>query len=188
MRAIVGLLISLALAAGCATEGSKVEEYVDAQTGVTIRAMASSFVYSRSVRSAPGNDLGDYITIGAAEVNRMGARQHYLVVVEFSRIEHQPIEHVGLTFSGQPRELTLVTREPRSLGIAQPPFRPVWGYVGELWYALTAEDLRAFAAGPPDSVELTESGRTLTYFTFERADAALRDFIRDIPETPTSGG
>jgi hypothetical protein len=185
MRAIVGLLLLVTLCAGCAAERSGVNEYVDAQTGVTIRSMASPFIYSRDIYVAAAN-VGDYISIGAVEVNRMGARQHYLAVVWWGQIEHKRIERVTLTLGGQPREFPLATREPRDLGIGQPPFRPVWGYIGEIWYVVTPADLRALAAAPPDSIELTEGGRGLRYVTFDRADGALRDFIRDIPDAPTS--
>ena len=82
--------------------------------------------------------------------------------------------------------MTLATHEPRSLGVDEPPFRPAWGYIGEIWYVVTPADLRAFAAAPPDLIELREDDRTLTYIVFRRADAALQEFIRDIPDTVTS--
>lgn len=175
----------VALCIGCATEGaSRVNEYVDAQTGVSIRSMASPFVYAVGMRESAS--LGDYISIGAVEVNRMGARQQFLAVVLFGETEPARTGNVTFTVGGQPHEFTIATREPSSLGISQPPFRPPWGYLGEIWYVVTPAELRAFAAAPPDSIELIEVGRNLTYFTLDRADAALRDFISDIPEARMS--
>ena len=173
------------LLGGCATDGSDVREHIDPQTGVTIRTMASPFVYLRDVQES-ANDVRDYISVGAVEVNKMGTRRHYLAVVPWGPPDHKRAERIALTLGGQSRELTLATGEPRSLGVDEPPFRPAWGYIGEIWYVVTPADLRAFAAAPPDSIELREDGRALTYITFSRADAALQEFIRDLPDTATS--
>ena len=178
-------IIGALLLGGCATGGSKISEYVDPQTGVTVRAMASPFVYLRDVHET-ANEVRDYISIGAVEVNKMGIRRHYLAVTPWGPIDHKRAERIALTLGGQSRDLTLATLEPRSLGVDEPLFRPAWGYIGEIWYVVTPADLRAFAAAPPDLIELKEDGRTLTYITFRRADAALQEFIRDIPDSGAS--
>jgi len=169
------------LVGGCATGNSRVSENVDPQTGVTIRATASLFVYLRDISEVADN-VRDYVSVGAVEVNKTGTRTYYLAVVPGGPIDHRRATRIVLTLTGQPRELTLTTHEPRSLGIGEPPFRAEWGYIGEIWYAVTAAELRAFAATPPESIQLIEGGRVLTYVRFRRGDAALRDFIRDIPD------
>jgi hypothetical protein len=181
------------LLGGCATGGSGAIEHVDPRTGVTIRTMAAPFVYARDVQEA-ADHAGDYLSVGAVEVNEMGTHRHYLAVVPWTRTVRTGggtpaaprADRVALTLGGQRRELTLATHEPRSLGVNEPPYRPAWGYIGESWYVVTAADLRAFAAAPPGSIELMEDGRTMTYVTFNRADAALEDFVRDLTDTVTS--
>lgn len=161
------------------TAPERVNEYLDSETGVSVRSMAKPFVYARAVRDAA--DRRDFISIGAVEVDRMGNRREYLALVLFAETPHPPMNRIVLAIDGKPQEFALATREPRILGIGAPPFRPLWGYAGELWYDVTPADLEAFAAAPPDSIELVEGDRRLTYFSFERADEALKDFIGDIP-------
>jgi hypothetical protein len=181
------------LLGGCATDGSRAIEHVDPRTGVTIRTMASPFVYTRDVQEV-ADQVGDYLSVGAVEVNEMGTHKHYLAVVPWSRtvrkgagtLAEPRADSVALMLGGQRRELTLATHEPRSFGVSEPPYRPAWGYIGESWYGVTPADLRAFAAAPPGPIELMEDGRTMTYVPFNRADAALEEFIRDIPDTVTS--
>jgi hypothetical protein len=180
------------LLGGCATDGAGAIEHVDPHTGVTMRAMASPFVYARAVQELAGHDV-DYLSVGAVEVNQMGTRRQYLAVVPWTRTVRRAdgsravprADRVALTLGGERRELTLATHDPRSLGVNEPPYRPAWGYIGESWYAVTPADLRVFAAGPPGSLELVEDGRTMTYVPMSRADAALQEFIRDIPGTAT---
>lgn len=91
-------------------------------------------------------------------------------------------DQIVLVIGDQRRELTFATHESRSLSVTKPPFRPAWGYSGESWYVITPAELRALAVAPPDSIELVTDGRTLPYIVLNRAHAALRDFIRDIPD------
>ena len=193
MRALGAPVLAAVLCAGCATDDYQVNEFLDPQTGVTIRAMASPFVYVRDVNETADNGR-EYVSVGAVEVNTMGARKHYLAVVSWSRINQKPsgaavigAEHVTLMLGGKPRELIPVTQEPRSVGIREPPFRPEWGnLMGENWYVITPQELRAFAAATPDSIDLIENGRARKYVTMDRADASLRDFVRDFPATVTN--
>ena len=193
MRALGTPVLAAVLCAGCATDDYQVNEFLDPQTGVTIRAMASPFVYVRDVNETADNGR-EYVSVGAVEVNTMGARKHYLAVVSWSRINQKPsgaavtgAEHVMLMLGGKPRELIPVTQEPRSVGIREPPFRPEWGnLMGENWYVITPQELRAFAAATPDSIDLIENGRARKYVTMDRADASLRDFVRDFPATVTN--
>jgi len=181
------------LLGGCATNGAGAIEHVDPGTGVTIRAMSSPFVYMRDVQQAPGQAV-DYLSVGAVELNQMGTRRHYLALVPWTRTVRKGdgtlavphADRVALTLGSERRELALATHEPRSLGVSEPPYRPAWGYIGESWYVVTPADLRAFAAAPPGPIELVEDGRTMTYVPLSRADAALKEFIRDIVETVTS--
>jgi len=181
----VWLLITVGVVAGCATDSAKVSEYLDQQTGVTVRSMASPFIYSRGVREAA--NWSDYISIGAVEVNTMGTRREYLAIVVFGYTVHKSVKGVGLTLGGQARDFPLAARDPLRLGIGRPPFRPPWGYDGEYWYLVAAEDLREFLAAPPDSIELVEAADSVPYFMFDRADEALKNFIRDIPDAAVGG-
>ena len=185
-------LVAALLLGGCASEGTRVNEYVDPQTAMTIRAVAAPFIYARDVPELAAN-VRDYLSLGAVEVNNMGARKHYLVAVSWSTIDRRLVdgspalpERIELTLAGRTRALALASHESRSLGIGEPLFRPASGYRGESWYAVTPADLRALAAAPPDSIDMTADGARTSYGVWRRADAALEDFVRDIPDTVTS--
>jgi hypothetical protein len=185
--------VAALLLGGCTTEGKRVNEYLDPQTAVTIRAAAAPFIYARDVPELAAN-VRDYLSLGAVEVNNMGARRHYLAVVSWSTIDRRradgspaPLpERIELTLAGKTRVLSLASHEPRSLGIGEPLFRPPSGYLGESWYAIMPADLRSFAAAPPDSIDLAAEGARASYVLWRRADADLEDFVRDIPDTATS--
>jgi len=175
---------------GCEAEGPRVTEFLDPQTAVTIREMAAPFVFAHDVPEIAAN-VRDYVSLGAVEVNNMGARKHYLVLVSWSTVARigaaarppeQP-ERVVLTISGRERELAPVTHEARSLGIGEAPYRPPSGYVGEAWYAVTPADLRALAAAPPAGISLQRAADSVTYVVWRSAAEELDAFVRDIPTT-----
>lgn len=192
-RAWAGAIATVALLAGCATDSTTVTEYLDPQTAVTIRAVAMPSVYSHDMPELAAN-VRDYLSVGAVEVNNMGKRRHYLVLVSWSTIDWRrtrvspvpAVEHLGYSVAGTRRDLTLASHDARTLGIGTPLFRPDSGYLSESWFAVSAADLRAYAAAPPETLEIEEPSGTLTYVSWRRADAALQEFVRDIPDAPAA--
>lgn len=185
-------LVAALLLGGCASTEPRVSEYLDPQTAVTIRALVTPAVYAHDAPELAAN-ARDYLSLGLVEVNNMGARKHYLALVSWSTIDRARAgapaaavpERVELDLGGRPRELTPVSHEPRSLGIGGTPFRPPSGYVGEAWYAVTPGDLRALAAAPASSIAvLTDAGR-IVYGTWHAANAAIAEFVRDVPDAVT---
>jgi hypothetical protein len=178
-----------ALTLGCATKSAVTREYLDPQTAVTIRAVATPLIYAHEVPQLAAN-VRDYLSVGAVEVNNMGKRQHYLAVVSWSTVDRKraaiappPLpERLRMTLGGTVRELTPASHEPRSLGIGEPLFRPTGGYLGETWYVVTVADLRAFAAARPDELEVADEPAIISYSVWKDAVAELADFVRDIPD------
>ena len=185
-------LAAVLLLGGCATQKSPVTEYLDPQTAVTIRALTTPVLYAHESPQLAAN-ARDYLSLGLVEINNMGVRKHYLALVSWTTIDRvrpgvpaAPVpERVELDLGGKPRELVPVTHEPRSLGIGTTPFRPPSGYVGEAWYAVTPADLRALANAPSESIVVMQEGGRINYGTWRGADAAVAEFVRDIPDTVT---
>jgi hypothetical protein len=183
------LAITLVLA-GCTTESSRVREYLDPQTAVTIRTLAAPVVYAHDAPELAANTR-DYLSLGLVEVNNMGARKHYLALISWSTIDRARLgvgpapvpERFEVVMGGKLREFTPASHEPRSLGIGGTPFRPPSGYAGEAWYAVTPADLRALAAAPADSITLLQESGRVAYRSWKAADAAITEFVRDIPDT-----
>jgi hypothetical protein len=185
------VLSLLAAIAACEAERPRVREYLDPQTAVTIRAMNAPFVYAREVPEIAVN-VRDYLSLGAVEVNNMGTRKHYLVLVAWSTVDRGVAraqsasipEHIQLTAGGRTLELAPVGHDARSLGIGDPPYRPPTGFVAESWYAVTTEELRRLAAAPPTEIVLRSDAATLSYSIWRAAPAELDAFVRDIPGPP----
>ncbi len=184
-------LAAALLLCGCATDTPRVHEYLDPQTAVTIRTLAAPVVYAHDAPALAAN-ARDYLSLGLIEVNNMGARKHYLALVSWSTIDRSradtaavplPVpERFEMLLDGKLREFTPVSHEPRSLGIGGTPFRPPSGYAGEAWYAVTPAELRAFAATPPELIALLQDSDRVGYRTWKAADAAVTEFVRDIPD------
>lgn len=192
-RAASLLLAAALLLGGCASESTRVAEYLDPQTAVTIRALAEPLIYAHDAPQLAANTR-DYLSLGVVEVNNMGARKHYLAVVSWTTIDRKRVgvspapvpERIEIAFGGKEREWQPVTHEPRSLGIGDTLFRPPSGYAGEAWYAVTPAELRALAATPPQAIALLDESGGTRYLPWSGAAAALSEFVRDIPDTSTS--
>ena len=174
---------------GCATEGARVTEYLDPQTAVTIRALATPSIYAHDAPALAANTR-DYLSLGVVEANSMGARKHYLVLVSWSTIDRKRVgvgpapvaERIEVVSGGKTRELALLSHEPRSFGVGSALYRPPSGYVGESWYALTPAELRALAAAPAESIVLVQEPARVEYLAWRLEAAALAEFVRDIPD------
>ncbi|MBS0393819.1 MAG: hypothetical protein JSR54_04290 [Proteobacteria bacterium] len=182
--------VALAIVSGgCAAGGDRVTEYLDQQTAVTIRALAEPLVYAHEAPQLAAN-ARDYLSLGLVEINNMGARRHYLALVSWSTIDRAlagapraPIpERIALNAGERTIELSPASHEARSLGIGGALFRPPSGYVGESWYAVDPGQLRALAAAPGFTIALESDDGSTPYVPWRAEDAALTEFVRDIPD------
>ena len=181
--------VTVLILAGCTSEGPRVSEYLDPETAVTVRALAEPLLYAHAAPELAAN-ARDYLSLGLVEVNNMGARKHYLALVSWSTINRERVgaepapvpEQIEITLAGHPHEFKPVGHESRSLGIGGALFRPPSGYVGESWYLMTAAEVRALAAAPPDSIGLPQESGRVEYETWRGDRGALAEFVRDIPD------
>lgn len=186
-RSASALMTGLVLVAGCAGEEPRPTEYLDQQTGVTIRTTAEPFVYAHAVPEIAAN-ARDYLSLGAVEVDNMGTRKHYLVAVSWSTVDrigggHAAVpDSLPLAVSGRELQLRPVSHDARSLGIGSAPFRPPSGMVGESWYLVTPADLRAFVAAPPAAITLPSDAGSASYLLWRSASSEFEEFVRDIPD------
>lgn len=192
--AVAALAALPLLAGGCVTEESAaVQEYLDPQTAMTIRVVSEPFLYAHDVPELAAN-VRDYLSVGAAELNNMGARKQYLALISWSTIDRKrtgvaPLqlpEGMEMTLAGKDRAYPLTTHEPRSIGIGTAVLEPPIGYQGESWYLVSAADLRSFAAAPPPTIDVLAGGERVTYTLWKRADAPLAKFLDEMPTALTS--
>ncbi len=192
VRFLTSVAVVLVLSACANNSATRVTEYLDPETAVTIRAVAAPIVFSHDAPELAAN-ARDYLSAGLVEVNNMGKRVHYLALVSWSTIDRQRPGatppaipgRVELLIAGKAHEFSPVTHEPRTLGIGAAPFRPASGYTGESWYRLSVDDLRALSADPPGRVTLTDDASNRVEFDLWRsATEELREFVRDVPDAP----
>ena len=182
-------LVASLLLGGCATEPAGVHQYLDEQTAITIRVVGAPFIYSREAPELAAN-VRDYLSLGAVELNNMGARKYYLVLVAWSTIDRKRLgvpaaalpERIEMKVGGHDRQFALATHTARTIGVGEPVLRPELGYQGESWYAFTPAELRAFAAQPPETIELVGSDLAQSFVLWQRADAAFTAFVDDMVE------
>ena len=191
LRATPMALLAAVTLCGCSAERTVTREYLDPQTAVTVRAVAVPFVYAHDVPALAAN-VRDYLSAGAVELNNMGGRTHYLAVIAWSTVDRKrigaeapPLGTLRLAVGTKVREIAPATRDPRSVGVGLPLFRPATGYLSEGWYALTVAELRALAEKPPTTLELVDEQGSISYTLWRDATPALADFVRDIPDTIT---
>ena len=91
MRRILAIAALVLVLSACAdTSATRVTEYLDPETAVTIRAVAAPIVFSRDAPELAAN-ARDYLSAGLVEVNNMGKRVHYLALVSWSTVDrHRP--------------------------------------------------------------------------------------------------
>lgn len=178
----------LLLAAGCVTPEARVHEYLDSQTAATVRTTFKPFVYAHEFPQFAAN-ARDYLSIAAVDVDRSGDHRYYVVAVSWSTIDWRraglappsPAERIEISLGGKLRALDAAGHNGRPLGVSEPVGQPTTGYLNESWYAVTPADLRLFAASPPASVTVVRDSDRMTYFSWERADAALAALVEDLP-------
>ncbi len=186
-------LASLVLLGGCASGPADVHEYLDQQTAITVKVVSAPAVYAHEAPELAAN-VRDYLSVGAVELNNMGAHRNYLALIAWSTIDRKRTgvppaalpERIEIKLGGQDRQFEPATHEARSIGIGEPVLRPDLGYLGESWYEVTTADLRAFAAAPPESIELLGNELHLTYASWHREDAAFQKFVEEMANPVTT--
>lgn len=179
-----------ALVGGCAgTPTEAVPTYLDPRSGLTIRTVATPLVFAREAPELAAYER-DYVSVGAVEVDEMGRRIEYLQLCLWSTIDRArsgtPAPAlpgaVRAVVEGRPREFAPLTHEPGTLGIGIPLLRPRSGYLGETWYRVSAEDLRALARQPPASIEVDTEAGTVRYGAWPGTTQAFAEFVATLPE------
>lgn len=192
---------ALAVVSGCAhspvpAEPSRVAEYLDNETAMTVRVVTEPFVYGRDVPELAVN-ARDYLSVGAVELDNMGKHRFFLAIVSWSTIDRARLklaappspERVEWVATGRARAWPVTTHQPRELGVGMPVLDPPVTRLGDSWVEVKPTDLREMADAPPDSIDVTVNGVRQRYTLWRRGDAALREFAAALPnDMPPSNG
>jgi hypothetical protein len=143
MRALV-IAVLLPTLLGCATAPSPTpREYLDEQTAATIKVVAAPLVFAQD----PSGGGRDFLNVYAIDVNRMGAHQQYLAVLQWWP-EQSVLAADGakttlhLETPAQTLSFTAVTQSVRELGIAR-QIDPTAPREAKWFYFATSKDVLA---------------------------------------------
>jgi hypothetical protein len=165
-------------------EPSKVTEYLDPNTAMTVRVVSEPFIYGRDVPELAVN-ARDFISLGAVELDNMGKHRFFVALVSWSTIDRA---RIGALTPALPERLEIGSREwrvashaPRDLGAGQALLEPPVARIGDSWIEVKPDDLRQLAAKPPETIDVIVDGSRHRYTLWRRADEALTEFASNLP-------
>ena len=181
---LVGMLL-----AGC-TASHQPRVWLDERTAATITAQNEPIVFAHDEQMRAAN-VRDYAQLGAIEVNRMGERARYLVIVYWSTIDRPTPElerhrdsftRIRIQADDRPIVLQRLEQSNAQLGVLRRPFRWPVPSAREAYFEVEPEELRAIAL----SRRLTLSAEGIAeverrYEVWDDARAALTRFLASLP-------
>lgn len=193
MRPVTFIALSLALSlSACASNPqSKARTWLDERTAETVTAQGSPATFAREEQMRATN-VRDYAEIGAIEINRMGTRRYYLLLISWSTIDRTAAEREAmdgalarLTVWADDRPIEL-TREPASessVRLGQHPYVLPTPAAVEFWYPVTLAELRSLAAA--DALRLyarAATGDEHRYGEWQNGQTGLKNFLQYIAQ------
>ena len=181
---LLGLMAALA---ACSSSAPLVSQTLDRQTGVTVlRATAPLILYRDN--SAYAAHARDFVYLGPIEINKMGARSHYLWLGIWSTIRDDErlstnrdgFESVVLFIDGEPLPLELAGWTLDTIGVSEPVYVKPVASAADAYYHVTLDQVRLLAGA--DRIELhvgTTGRRTFELWDQQAASrAGFREFAK----------
>lgn len=179
--------MSALICAGCASapQGAP-REYLDEQTAATITVAAEPWIFSRP-RGQTTIDQGDFLTMYAIDVNRMGDHRQYLAVLQAlpqgEPAGQPPAPILQLQADDGLIALQPAQDAPRALGLAQPVAQSYSLASRWLYYPIDLDLLRRLTRSRAlDAALLAEDVRTpYVQWRDGRAEAAALSAVVPTP-------
>jgi hypothetical protein len=161
-----------------------ITEYLDPQTAMTVRVVAEPFIYGRDVPELAVN-ARDFLSMGPVALDNMGQHRFFLALISWSTIDRA---RIGAPTPALPDRLGIGSHEwpvtshtPRELGAGDLLLEPPVARIGDTWVEVRANDIRALAAEPPETLDVWVDGVRQRYTLWRRADGALTEFASTLP-------
>ena len=188
MRSLRNLLLLLSLSlVACASEAPRVIQTLDTESGVTVLRLTAPLVFYHD-NSAQAAHARDFVYLGPVEVNRMGARSHYLWLGIWSPIradermsvDRSGFESVVLFVDGEPFPLELAGWTLDAIGVTQPVYVKPVASAADAYYHVTLDQVRLLATAQQIDLRVG-TARPVAYELWDEqgpARAALQEFGR----------
>jgi len=179
-------VVALAVVSACTPLGTNnLREQLDESTGVTVTSMSAPLEFF-SPQPERGLQAASFAYLGPVEINRMGNLQSYLwlsVLLGEDERGHNPAGarpglHLRITAAGTTLEPAYVSADARQIGLGQRVYERPANWVGEAFYAITAEQLTQLAAADTLMLEISAPNEAPRRYEPWKADpTGLRRFV-----------
>ena len=181
-------LTGLAMLSACAAGPQPVTEYLDELTAVTITHSRTPFTLSmESSLDSPG----DFVQVGAIEVNRMGTHEYFLWLgisavdyAENSDGRPEGFESIVFVLDDGEIQLDIHGWSAAAIGASKPVYKRLFKESVDAYYPVALEQLRSLTDA--DVIELrTTDAKPRTFVSWYRSVAAkddLTEFLRIVAQ------
>ena len=188
------VLLLLLTLAGCMAQPT-VTSWLDPVSVATITSQTGPLVLARTTASRRISQR-EFAQLTAIEINRMGARRLYLLLIPRTTGDFTPKQRasfessfgeVEIRMDDRTLVLTQYTGDLAELGIGQPALPlPISGST-HIYFPIERAELRAMAAS--NRIELTAlglAGEPQLYEEWKDGRRSLSDFLGQLPEEPSA--
>lgn len=180
------LAITMLVTGACSTTQPAVDQQLDEGTGVTVSYARTPLLLVRDT-PAYGAYARSFVQIGALEINRMGAREHFLWMSTWNTDyradaeEHRDGFDTAVLFvDGEPVTLDVHGWTPGAIGASRPAYTRPFATSLEAYYRITTNQLAMIAQA--NDLRLRTSGaqpRDFQLWDEQRsAKADFAEFVR----------
>jgi len=186
---IIGF-VAFTVVSACASTQPMVTERLDEQTAVTITNTQPPLILSPDAYFADAN-AREYVQIGAIEVNRMGARDHYLWlgIWDLDQINsgaEKPLGYdaINLLADGQTISLELHGWTHDSIGASTPSYKRIFAEDVDAYYKISLDQLAAIHNAVDIKLQTTAATpkELIPWYNQKRASASLAEFYRVVSQ------
>jgi hypothetical protein len=186
MKSSMLLLLLLLALAGCTTQPA-VKSWLDPVSVATITAPSEPMILARVVPASKTKRSSAHIA--AVEVNRMGARSLYLVLIpritgELTQKQRalfeRSFDQIEIRAGGRAIALSPYTGDVAELGIGEPALLPI-SKSPRFYYPIERTELEAIAAA--ERIELMALGLSTPHI-YEEWSASRRELVEFVNQLP----
>ncbi|MBT5218709.1 MAG: hypothetical protein HOI35_12060 [Woeseia sp.] len=189
-RSFIASLIALIAVAACSATQPMVSERLDDKTAVTITNARTPLIMSLDRYFSDAN-AREYVQIGAIEINRMGAREHFLWLgiwdidhLESEAAKPRGYDTIHLIADGQTIPLDVHGWTHDSIGASSSSYKKIFAEVIDAYYKISLEQLEAFKSAVVVKLQTTSATpkEFIYWYNQERASADLAEFYRVVSQ------
>ena len=172
-------IVVLATIVACSATQPAVVEKLDELTAVTITYGRTPLIMSPDTSFSKANER-DFVQMGAIEVNRMGARQHYVwlgisEVEQMASADRHPAGYDSIVLIAGDRDIRLdvLGWSPQAIDASEPVYAKLFANSADAYYRITLDQIRLLS--DTDKLKLRTTGSSAKEFVPWYEQAGFRE-------------